>query len=112
VIGFTPGLGLALSIKRARHKECFSAYIKTVDVGRIVPGVITKKIEYGAFVRLHPGVEGLAHINEASSPEVFGQWETGQELDFLITSINYEQCRIGLADWQGKPQRSMRGLNV
>lgn len=98
VISFKPGLGLGLSIKRPRHRVCFSKFIETVDVGRVVRGVVTKKLDYGAFVRLAPGVEGLAHIREQTSQDEFDSWNIGQEVSFMITSIHYELLRIGLSN--------------
>lgn len=99
VISFRPGLGLSLSIKRARHKECFEAFIKKCGVGKKVQGVVTKCMEYGAFVRLAPGVEGLAHYREMRSGTI-EKWSVGQEVELVVSSVHHELMRIGLTNME------------
>jgi ribosomal protein S1 len=86
-----------LSIKRARHKECFDKYVKACGVGSKVRGVVVKKIEYGAFIRLAPGVEGLAHIREIEAGAI-DSWALGEEVELVVSSIHHELMRIGLTD--------------
>ena len=38
-----------------------------VEVGRIYEGKVAKIVEYGAFVNILPGKDGLVHISEISS---------------------------------------------
>jgi small subunit ribosomal protein S1 len=39
-------------------------------IGTVVPGKVTRLMEFGAFVELEPGVEGLVHISELSPQRV------------------------------------------
>ncbi len=41
-------------------------FLKTASAGDIVDGRVTRMMPYGAFVELHPGVEGMVHISEIS----------------------------------------------
>ena len=48
-----------------------------LQIGDVVDGRITKLMPYGAFVELHPGVDGLVHVSELSwsrveDPQTFG----------------------------------------
>ena len=57
-------------------------------------------MEFGAFVRLGPGVEGLVHISELSHKRVFrvsDVLQEGQEVEVLVLSVDPEQQRISLS---------------
>ena len=65
-----------------------------------VHGQVTKLMEYGAFVQIEPGVEGLVHISELSHKRV---WRTsdvvkeGDEIDAVVLSVDPEAQRISLS---------------
>jgi predicted RNA-binding protein with RPS1 domain len=69
-------------------------------VNSIVHGRVTKLMEFGAFVQLEPGIEGLVHISELSHKRV---WRTsdvvheGDEVDVMVKSIDRAAQRIGLS---------------
>ena len=66
----------------------------------VVRGRVSKTMEFGAFVALEPGVEGLVHISELSHKRV---WRTtdvvseGQEVEVLVLSCDAEAQRISLS---------------
>jgi predicted RNA-binding protein with RPS1 domain len=66
----------------------------------VVRGKVTNLMEFGAFVELEPGVEGLVHISELSHKRV---WRTsdvvtkGQEVEVLVLSVDPEAQRISLS---------------
>ncbi len=66
----------------------------------VVRGRVAKTMEFGAFVALEPGVEGLVHISELSHKRV---WRTtdvvteGQEVEVLVLSCDAEAQRISLS---------------
>ncbi len=47
---------------------------KTMPVGTLVKGVVTKITAFGAFVELESGIEGLIHVTELSD-QAFGKVE-------------------------------------
>ena len=57
-------------------------------------------MEFGAFVELEPGVEGLVHISELSHKRVWRASDVvheGDEIDVLVLSVNTEAQRISLS---------------
>jgi ribosomal protein S1 len=44
--------------------------LEAIQVGETVTGRVTKIAEFGAFIEVAPGVEGLAHISELSHDRV------------------------------------------
>jgi predicted RNA-binding protein with RPS1 domain len=67
-------------------------------------GRVTKLMEFGAFVELEPGVEGLVHISELSHKKIWRVSDVvkeGEEVDVLVQSIDKASRRISL---------SMKGL--
>ncbi len=66
----------------------------------MVKGTVTRLMEFGAFVRLGPGVEGLIHISELSHKRVFRVSDVvseGQQADVLVLSVDSEAQRISLS---------------
>ena len=65
-----------------------------------VQGKVTRLMEFGAFVRLGPGVEGLIHISELSHKRVFRVTDVlseGQDVEVMVLSVDPEQQRISLS---------------
>ena len=66
----------------------------------IVRGQVTKLMEFGAFVQLEPGVEGLVHISELSPKRIWRPSDVvkeGQEVEVLVLSVDTENQRISLS---------------
>jgi len=63
-------------------------------------GKVTNITDYGVFVQLEPGIEGLVHVSELSwtrqnvSPRKFV--ELDQEVEFMVLDIDVEKHRISL----------------
>ena len=70
-------------------------------VGTVVHGKVTGLAEFGAFVELEPGVEGLIHISELSWTErvkrPHGLLKVGQEVDVKLIGIDREKEKISLS---------------
>lgn len=63
-------------------------------------GKITKAMDFGAFVELMPGVEGLVHISELSNKRVNNVKEVAKEgdwVDVYILSIDTENRKMSLS---------------
>jgi small subunit ribosomal protein S1 len=66
----------------------------------VARGVITKLMEFGAFVQLEPGVEGLVHVSELSPKRVWRVADVvseGQEVEVLVLSIDAANQRMSLS---------------
>ena len=48
------------------QKETREQFLKDLAVGKLFNGCVTKLMDFGAFIELLPGIEGLAHISELS----------------------------------------------
>jgi small subunit ribosomal protein S1 len=72
----------------------------TFAVGQVFTGRVTRVAEFGAFVELAPGIEGLAHVS-TFAPGQSGGWARsvaqGTTRVFEIVSIDPEKKRIGVA---------------
>jgi len=93
------GVKLSLSIKAVLPTP-FEEISKSHQVGDVVEGEVTQLTEYGAFVKLAEGVEGLVHISELSwghRPKLEEVVSEGQKLQVKIISLNTETGRIGLS---------------
>jgi small subunit ribosomal protein S1 len=69
-------------------------------VGDLVQGKVTKVVTFGAFVEIHPGVEGLVHISELAAHHVENPREVvsqGDELTVRIIEIDGERRRLSLS---------------
>ena len=70
-------------------------------VGQVHPGRVTRIAEFGAFVELEPGVEGLAHASTFPPTGKRDEWTrllpVGTNAAFEILSIDPDKKRIGVA---------------
>jgi small subunit ribosomal protein S1 len=68
--------------------------------GARAKGVVSRLMDFGAFVKLEPGVEGLIHISELGHGRVFRARDVvseGQEVEVKILSVDEENQRISLS---------------
>jgi small subunit ribosomal protein S1 len=69
-------------------------------VSTVVRGKVTKIMDFGAFVELEPGIEGLVHISELSHGRVFRVRDIvneGDTVEAKILAIDPEEQRISLS---------------
>lgn len=70
-------------------------------------GKVTNLVDYGAFVELEPGVEGLVHISEMSWTRKLRHpsqmLRVGDEVEVIILGVDQEKKRISLGMKQVKP---------
>ncbi len=71
------------------------------EVGQVIEGTVVSLADFGAFVALEPGLEGLVHVTELSWTRNInhpGQiLDEGQDVDVKILSIDTDERRIGLS---------------
>jgi small subunit ribosomal protein S1 len=70
------------------------------QVGSRVKGTVSKLMQFGAFVKLEPGVEGLIHISELGHGRVFRTSDVlseGQEVEAKVLSVDADAQRISLS---------------
>ncbi|MCE5316429.1 MAG: 30S ribosomal protein S1 [Parachlamydia sp.] len=73
---------------------------KTMPVGSLVKGKVTKITAFGAFVELESGIEGLIHVTELSD-QAFGKVEDvvakGDEVTAKVIKLDPEHKKIALS---------------
>ncbi|MBF6603706.1 MAG: 30S ribosomal protein S1 [Sphingorhabdus sp.] len=99
---------ISLGMKQL-ESDPWDAASEKYAVGTKLTGSVTNITEYGAFVELEPGIEGLVHVSEMS-------WtkknvhpgkivSTSQEVDVIVLEVDTEKRRIslGLKQAQSNP---------
>jgi len=69
-------------------------------VGSVIQGKVTSLTDFGAFVEIRQGVEGMIHISEVSSDKIESLTEVlsvGQEVEAMVLRISPENKKIGLS---------------
>jgi len=90
---------ISLSIRRLQPDPWHST-VADFKVGDIIDGTVTKLVNFGAFVRVRDGLEGLIHISELSHQRVAHPGDVvheGQQLKLKIISLESERHRLGLS---------------
>ena len=80
--------------------EPWSVIDDTYQVGQVVAGKVVQIKEYGAFVELEPGLDGLVHISEVAHKRVTNiadELSIGQEVSAKILEIDKDRKRISLS---------------
>ena len=88
---------LSLGVKQMQP-DVWDSFFAQHRVGDIVHGKILRVANFGAFVGIAEGIEGLCHNSEAVDPN--GQpmhLEPGAEFDFKIIKMNQEEKKVGLS---------------
>jgi small subunit ribosomal protein S1 len=71
-----------------------------IPAGSTVRGPVTRLAQFGAFVKLAPGVEGLIHISELAHHKVYkveNVVKEGQEVECKVLEVDPEAQRISLS---------------
>jgi small subunit ribosomal protein S1 len=97
VLGVEPqNRRLSLGIKQLQP-DVWESFFAEHRVGDVVHGKVLRTAQFGAFVEIAEGVEGLCHISEAGDDGGPSKLETGLEHDFKIIKINVEEKKVGLS---------------
>ena len=90
---------ISLSIKETLEDPWEKA-VEKLPVGTIVTGTVVRLTQFGAFVTLEPGVDGLVHISKLGKGRRINHprevLEEGQQLEVKIEDIDKTEKRISL----------------
>ncbi len=70
------------------------------EVGKEITGTVTNVTDFGIFVELEEGIEGLVHVSEISKEKIktpVGMYNVGDLLTARVMNINSDERRIGLS---------------
>lgn len=90
---------ISLSLKGTKP-DPWSTIAERYSEGQIVEGQVTRIVDFGAFVKLEDGVEGLVHISQLANHRVENASEVvqpGQHVKVKIINLDPEARRIGLS---------------
>ncbi len=90
---------ISLSIRRLQP-DPWQESVAKYKIGDVIDGTVTKLVNFGAFVRIEEGLEGLIHISELSNSRVAHPGDVvqeGQQLKLKIISLDSERHRLGLS---------------
>jgi small subunit ribosomal protein S1 len=90
---------IGLSMKEMTTSP-FTEYTARVKAGARVSGKVTRIADFGAFVELEPGVEGLVHVSELSTQRVRrvrDVLQEGQIVTVEVLNVDPESRRIALS---------------
>jgi small subunit ribosomal protein S1 len=91
---------IALGLKQMEEDPWVSVIPVQYRPGQVVKGHVTKIANFGVFVELAPGLEGLLHISEISDQKIEKPEDivkVGQEIDVKILRVDSEERKIGLS---------------
>lgn len=90
---------MSLSIKQLRENP-WATIKKQFTVGQRVSGTVTNITDFGVFIQLIPGVDGLAHVSDLSWTEHVehpsNRFKKGDAVDAIILEIDEEKKKISL----------------
>lgn len=102
----------AVVLKIDKENERFSLGVKQLEpdpweeavkkyaIGTTVTGKITNVTEFGVFVELEEGIEGLVHVSEISKEKVetpVGMYTVGDSLSARVINVSAKDRKIGLS---------------
>lgn len=111
-----------LSIKRLAANP-WENVLNNYVIGQKISGTVTNLTQFGAFIEIEPGLEGLIHVSEMSwtkrvrhSKELLSE---GDEVETMVLKIDTDQQRISLGlrqtqpdPWSSLPDRFPPGTEV
>jgi small subunit ribosomal protein S1 len=104
------------------QKEVQQEFLKTVEPGAYFDGTVTRIMDFGAFINIGSGVEGLAHVSKLSWDRIKHPKDAvavGQSVRVKVEKINPENGKISLSvkdtltnPWYGIAERYPDGTVI
>src|SRR3954463_2315092 len=91
--------GFSLGIKQL-PKDPWETLSERQPVGTRVKGKVTKVADFGAFVEIEPGIEGLVHVSELKDERVENPRDVvkeGDELDVKVIDMDAHERKVALS---------------
>ncbi len=113
---------IALGLKQLQE-DPWTLAARNFHVGDRVSGTVSRLADFGAFVELMPGVDGLIHISELSWDKRVRKagdlLKVGERVEAVILQVNPTEKRIALGykqalgdPWEAVPQKYPVGTNI
>ena len=111
---------ISLSIKQVTG-DPWDTMSERIHKGDVMKGTVTNLTDFGAFVELEPGIEGLIHVGDISWKRISKPRDVlkrGQEVDVIVLEADQEKRRISLGSkqlhdpWANIEERYTKGQDV
>jgi small subunit ribosomal protein S1 len=89
----------SLGIKQL-HEDPWETVAERYDVGKEITGTVTNLTDFGVFVEIEEGIEGLVHVSEIGKEKIktpVGKFNIGDVITAKVMNINSQERRIGLS---------------
>jgi len=89
----------SLGIKQLQD-DPWKTVAERYKVGKEITGTVTNLTDFGVFVELEEGIEGLVHVSEISKEKIktpVGMYNIGDVITARVMNINSDERRIGLS---------------
>ena len=89
----------SLGIKQLQS-DPWETVTERYEEGKEITGTITNLTDFGIFVELEEGIEGLVHVSEISKEKIktpVGKFNVGDVITAKVMNINIDERRIGLS---------------
>ena len=89
----------SLGIKQLQE-DPWKTVAERYEVGKEITGTVTNVTDFGVFVELEEGIEGLVHVSEISTEKVktpSDQFNVADVITARVMNINSDERRIGLS---------------
>ncbi len=90
---------VSLGLKQTQKQPWDDAVVK-YPIGSVVEGKVVRLVDFGAFVELEPGLDGLVHISQISEKHISKPSEElhiGQKINVKVLDVKPEEKRISLS---------------
>lgn len=97
---------LIFSEKGLQAKEEKGEKINSYEVGNVVAGEVTGAVDFGVFVKLEPGLEGLVHISELDwglVEDTKTLYKVGQEVDVKVIEVKDDKISLSIKQLKENP---------
>lgn len=82
------------------NQEPWKVHGDNIKVGEVIEGTVAKLVNFGAFVEIYSGIEGLVHINEITDENIAKSSDVltvGQKVKVKILDVNKNDRKISLS---------------
>jgi small subunit ribosomal protein S1 len=89
----------SLGIKQLQD-DPWASVAQRYEVGKEITGTVTNLTDFGIFVELEEGIEGLVHVSEISKEKIktpTEKFKIGDVISARVMNINSDERRIGLS---------------
>lgn len=98
---------LVVDANRKEEEKKKVAFLETLSVGEVREGTVTRLVDFGAFVDIGGGVDGLVHLSELAWARILHPKEVlsvGDEIQVYILNIDISQQRVALSIKRLQPE--------